>query len=112
MWAKGSGIMVSDFVEEHGAYLKLWLDGVDDAKLKYPNITPTARCLLEYGAEKEGYWTSERFMTQIHNAADIADYKYKATHTIVWLFDQSSCHKKFALQPNKILVKVEGDRGV
>ena len=65
------------------------------AKRKYPNIQPTAQHLLEYGAEREGYWTSDRFMKQIKNAADIADVKYGATHTIVWLFDQSSCHKKY-----------------
>ena len=112
---KGSGIMVSDFVEEHGGYLKLLPDEVDEAKSQYPNIKPDARSLLEYGAEKEGYWTSERFMDQIRNAADIADYKYRATHTIVWLFDQSSCHKKFdelALQASKILVKDGGRRRV
>ena len=48
-------------------------------------------------------------------SADIADYKYRATHTIVWLFDQSSCHKKFdelALQASKILVKDGGRRRV
>ena len=61
---KGSGIMVSDFVEEHGEYLKLLPDEVE-AKSQYPNIKPDARSLLEYGAEKEGYWTSERFMDQI-----------------------------------------------
>ena len=54
-------------------------------------------------------------MDQIRNATDIADYKYRATHTIVWLFDQSSCHKKFdelALQASKILVKDGGRRRV
>ena len=56
---KGSGIMVSDFVEEHGGYLKLLPDEIDEAKSQYPNIKPDARSLLEYGAEKEGYWTSE-----------------------------------------------------
>ena len=92
---KGSGIMVSDFVEEYGGYLKLSPEELDHAKSKYPNIEPAAQRLLEYGAEKEGYWTSDRFMEQIRNAANIADVKYGATHTIVWLFDQSSCHSKF-----------------
>ena len=54
-------------------------------------------------------------MDQIKNAADIANIKYGATHTIVWLFDQSSCHKKFdelSLQASKILVKDGGPRRV
>jgi hypothetical protein len=112
---KGSGIMVSDFVEEYGGYLKLSPEELDDAKSKYPNIEIAARRLLEYGAEKEGYWTSDSFMGQIRNAANIADVKYGATHTIVWLFDQSSCHRKFddlALQSSKILVKDGGPRRV
>ena len=112
---KGSGIMVSDFVEEHGGYLKLSPVELVQAKRTYPNIQPAARRLLEYGAEREGYWTSDRFMEQINNAADIADIKYGATHTIVWLFDQSSCHKKYdnhALQASKILVKDGGLRRV
>ena len=92
---KGSRIMVSDFVEEHGGYLKLSPAELVQAKRKYPNIQPAAQHLLEYGAEREGYWTSDRFMEQIKNAADIAHVKYGATHTIVWLFDQSSCHKKY-----------------
>ena len=54
-------------------------------------------------------------MGQIRNAANIADVKYGATHTIVWLFDQSSCHRMFddlALQSSKILVKNGGPRRV
>ena len=62
-----------------------------------PDFLKTARVLLEYGAEKEGYWTSEKFMTNIEVAARIAEFKYPSDkHTIVWLFDQSSCHRVFA----------------
>ena len=35
------------------------------ARSKYPNIQPAGRRLLEYGAEKEGYWTSAHFMEQV-----------------------------------------------
>ena len=93
---KGSGIMVSDFVEEHGGYLRLTDAELAQAKERYPNINPQARQQLEYGAEKEGYWTGDRFMAQVKNAADIADFKYhRDRYIIVWLFDQSSCHRKF-----------------
>ena len=45
----------------------------------------------QYGADKEGYWTGERFMEQMNNAVDIADIKYGGDrYTVVWLFDQSS----------------------
>ena len=112
---KGSGIMVSDFVEEYGGYLQLSPEEFEHAQRRYPDITPAARRLLEYGADKEGYWTGDRFMEQIANAADIASFKYGHSHTIVWLFDQSSCHRKFdecALQAKSILVKDGGPRRV
>ena len=111
---KGSGIMVSDFVEEYGGYLQLSPDVFEHAKRQYPDITPSARRLLEYGADKEGYWTGDRFMEQMRNAADIASVKY-GSHTILWLFDQSSCHRKFdkhALQAKSLLVKDGGPRRV
>ena len=62
-------------------------------KLHFPK---TARVLLEYGADKEGYWTSEKFMVNIE-VARIAEFQYPSDkHTIVWLFDQSGCHQAFA----------------
>lgn len=57
----------------------------------------TARVLLKYGADREGYWTSEKFMANIEGAARIAEFKFpNDKHTIVWLFDHSSCHRAFA----------------
>ena len=69
---KGSGIMVSDFVKEYGGYLKLSPEELDHAKSQYPYIEPAARRLLEYGAEKEGYWTSDRFMEQKRKGIGLA----------------------------------------
>ena len=68
--------------------------------------------LFEYGADKEGYWTGTRFMAQLKSACYIAECKYDpAKHTIVFVFDQSSCHKKIdekALIAKSILVKDGG----
>ena len=53
----------------------------------------STRAKLEYGEGKEGYWTSERFMTQIREAARITDVKYpREGWRVVWIFDHSSCH--------------------
>ena len=75
-------------------------------------LFPEARRLLEYGADKEGYWMGERFMDQVKNAADIVDVNYGGDgYTVVWLFYQSRCHRKFsddALQAKNILVKDGG----
>lgn len=55
-------------------------------------------------------------MQQVESAADIAEFKYPAVmHTLVWLFDQSSCHRKMdnmALQASKLLVKDGGPQRV
>ena len=53
-------------------------------------------------------------MKQIENAANIVDVKYDMdNYTVVWLFDQSSCRRKFdekALVAKNILVKDGGPR--
>ena len=113
---KGSGIMVADFVEEHSGYLALTDAEHDTAKVKFPSIPKSSRVLFEYGADKEGYWTGDKFMAQVKSACDIAEAKYDPSkHTIAFIFDQSSCHKKFdenALIAKNILVKDGGPRRV
>lgn len=52
---KGSGIMVSDFIEQHSGFLRLTASDHAVAKEHDPNFPQTARVLLEYGAEREGY---------------------------------------------------------
>ena len=51
-------------------------------------------------------------MDQVKDAVHIAEYVYQMdTHTIVWVFDQSSCHWAFAddaLNVRKVNVKPGG----
>ena len=56
---KGRGLMVSDFIEEHGGFLQLTDEEVEDAKRIYsnPNFPQYGREILHIGAENEGYWT-------------------------------------------------------
>ena len=111
---KGSGIMVSDFVEYHNGFLSLTTEEHSVAKVSLPSTPKSARVLFEYGADKEGYWTGDRFTAQVKTACDIAEAKYDPSkHTILFVFDQSSCHKKFyekALLARNILVQDGGER--
>ena len=51
-----------------------------------PDFPKTARATLEYGADKEGYWTGERFMANVKDAVKIAKLIYASTsHTVVWV---------------------------
>jgi len=62
----------------------MWISNEEEyvaAKIKYPELKKIcAKSYLEYGTEygesKEGYWTSEKFMNQIKEAAIMAEFKY------------------------------------
>ena len=109
---KGSGIMVSDFIEPHNGFLRLTDAELAVAKAADPDMVQMARVLLEYGAEREGYWTGEKFMKNIKDAVKIAKHKYPTdSYTVCWIFDQSSCHKAFAedaLNANRMNVRPGG----
>ena len=60
-----SGIMVLDFVEDHGGYLWLTDKELGVGKGGLPSIVSDARRLLEYGVEKEGHWTGQ---SSLHEA--------------------------------------------
>ena len=112
--SKGSGIMVSDFVSERDGYLALTENEYQRAKRVDPSIRMYARQLLEYGAAKEGHWTSEKlFMCQIKQAVKIAEAKYPREEgwRVVWIFDHSSCHAAMpedALDASKMNVNPGG----
>ena len=94
---KGSGIMVSDFIDQHSGFLRLTDEEYELARATDPSFPKQARALLEYGADRDGYWTGDKFMANIKDAARIAEFKYPSDRfTVVWLFDHSSCHRAFA----------------
>ena len=72
----GRGIMVSDFVDEHNGLLGLSNEEFERGKLQYPDLKKKARTLLKYGAETEGYWNSDKFMSQVKDAIKIVKVKY------------------------------------
>ena len=105
--------MVSDFTEEHNGYLQLTDQEFEEAKKSNPRLKKQARAFLEYGENKEGYWTSERFMSQIDDATTITEIKYprEKGYCLVWIFDRSSCHGAYsenALNANKMNTKPGG----
>ena len=60
--SQGSGIMVSDFVDEKNGYLSLSDEEFVKAKADNPNLKQQAREILEYGESRDGYWTSNKFI--------------------------------------------------
>lgn len=97
--SKGAGIMVSDFIDELNGYLRLTDDELEHAKVKYgANFQKEAHMLLEYGENKEGYWTSNKFLSQMDHAVKIAEIKYpkEIGYRLIWIFDNSSCHNAYA----------------
>ena len=115
--SRGAGTMVSDFIEEHNGYLRLTDSEYEEARKTNPHVKKQARAFLEYGENKEGYWTSEKFMSQIEDAATIAEIKYprEKGYRLVWIFDHSSCHGAFAedaLNANRMNAKPGGKQPV
>ena len=111
--SRSAGIMVSDFIEEHNGYLHLSHEEYERSKQAFPRLKKYARSYLEYGENKEGYWTSEKFMAQIKDAAQIVEMKYPRDqgYRLVWIFDHSSCHGAYAddaLNAYKMNVKPGG----
>ena len=111
--SKGSGIMVSDFIDERNGFLALTDEEYEEANKHDITITQRARETLEYGESREGYWSSNKFMMQMNNAVKIAEIKYPAADQwkIIWIFDHSSCHTAMAddaLDASKMNVKPGG----
>ena len=108
----GRGIMISDFVIEHDGLLSLSDSELEIARHDNITINQEGRQILHYGAASEGYWTSEKFLAQVQSAIAIAEFKYpKDSNTLVWLFDQSSCHCAYnddALNVKRMNVKPGG----
>ena len=91
---KGSGIKISDFIEERDGYLALTKEQYDAVKSNIPSVRMYARQHLEYGKSRGGYWTSDKFTNQIRYAIKIVKVKYPKNDGwgVAWAFDHSSCH--------------------
>ena len=82
----GRGLMISDFIEEHGGYLQLAEEEHEIAKISMPNIPKKAREIFKFGAQGDGYWNNELFIKQVKIAMSIAEFKYpKDQNTLLFL---------------------------
>ena len=81
-------------------------------KMQFPDLKKTAQVLLKYGVESEGYWNSNKFITQVGDVIKIVKIKYPLEfYDVFWFFDQSSGHTAFAddaLNVKKMNVKPGG----
>jgi len=112
--SKGSGIMISNFIEEKNGYLCLTQDEYSRAREQDHTMQMEAWTLFEYGESKEGYWTSDWFMQKMRKAVKIK-YPKKEGWKHVWIFDHSSCHAAMAddaLHVNKMNVGSGGKQRV
>ena len=111
--SRGSGIMVSDFIDEHSGFLALTEAEYNVAKVATPILRRYAREFLEIGENQEGYWTRDKFIAQMKRAIEMAEIKYPTSEgwRHVWVFDHSSCHAAMAddaLVAGKMNVKPGG----
>ena len=83
--------MVSDFVDEHNGFLALSDSEYEWAKVLNPRIRKYAQECFEYRESKEGYWTWDKFISQISN-----HHCRNKIPQSKWMVDQSSCHAAMA----------------
>ena len=62
---KGSGVMVSDFVDQHRGFLQLSDEEHANISAEETDFPKSACVLFEYVAEKEGYWTGNKFLNNV-----------------------------------------------
>lgn len=91
----GSGIMMSGFINAQIRQLKLTQQQWTDLKQIHPQIPQSAWFSMEYGKNKEGYFESEKFLTQAKWVVIMANYLWP-NHRHLWCFDHSGVHKKKA----------------
>ena len=110
----GRGIMVSDFVDEFNGLLSLTPDEFARGRVEYPDLKQKARVLLKYGTDGEGYWNSDKFISQVKDTIKIVKVKYpREMYDVIWLFDHSSGHTAFAddaLNATKMNVRPGGEQ--
>ena len=95
--SQGRGLMVSEFIDEHSGFLRLTSQEHELTKVSQPSLPASARIIFKFGAQGDGYWNSEHFVSQVETAIKIAEFKYPPSdNTIVFLFDQSSGHCAYA----------------
>ena len=96
--SRGAGIMISDFISEEDGYLSLTDEEFAAGRSKYPRLKQFARSSIEYGENRDGYWTSERFLEQLKYSVQIVECKYPCEqgYKVIWIFDHSSCHGAYA----------------
>ena len=84
----GRGIMVSDFVDELNGLLGLTDEEFRADKIKFPDLKQSARVLLKYGGESEGYWNSKKFIAQVNDVFKIVKDKHPLElYDTFWFFD-------------------------
>ena len=63
--------MVSDFISEQDGYLKLSNQEFATGPTIFPGLKQHARAYTEYGENKDGYWTSDKFTEQLEYSVKI-----------------------------------------
>ena len=111
--SRGAGIMLSDFIDEYSGFLAFTDEEYERAKTMNPSAKKYSRAFLEYGENREVYWTRDKFMEQMKLAVDMAEFKYPSADgwRHAWVFNHSSCHAAMAddaLDANKMNVNPGG----
>ena len=68
--------MISDFIDKCNGFFRLSNEEFLSAKEHNPLIAKEARVIIEYGENRDGHWTGEKFLVNVRTAGEIAEVKY------------------------------------
>ncbi len=72
---------MATLIGEHNGYLHLSDEVHKNARRVHQTIAKNARVFLEYGVQRDGYFTGDRFLEEMKNACDIAEVKIHPQRT-------------------------------
>ena len=90
--------MISSYIDEHSSFLCLTDQECERMKKNNKPAKKFACQFLEYGENREGYWTQDKFMEQMKTTVDMAEFKYPKEEgwRHVRVFHHSSCYAAMA----------------
>ena len=59
----------------YSSYLRLTATELVEAAAQNRDIPGEARQIIEYGENRDGYWTCDKFLAQVEHAVAIAEFK-------------------------------------
>ena len=91
---RGSELMISDFIDEYNGCLRLTDNEYARFRIGHVDYEQHARVVLRYGANRDGYWTSEKLIPHFDHALKLGSFKYPSSeYDVLWVSGGGCTHQ-------------------